>query len=255
MKKILIGYISNTKGIIAIGAVIEYDTNALTLLSITGENGWSNPSYNENNGKIATTRNDYATGNETVLRMTFKVNETSANSAWIRVNNFQVSDGEGESNLGGSYATITIKEKATTNPDPITPEEPDPVTPPTQTNPTEPTKPSNSNQSSGSTKRPSTNKPSTNNNNNNSNNTTNTNTVDEPETNTNVENEITETNTEPTEKRNIDALIQYPDPVNTNNSAESSSDGKGIIYAIGIVGAILILTIIVAIVKSSSKEE
>lgn len=252
-----ISNISGTKGIIAMGAVIEYDKNALTLLSITGENGWSNPSYNESNGKIATTRNDYGTENETVIKMTFKVNETSANSAWVKVNNFQVSDGDGEINLGGSSKTITIKDKTTTNPDPITPSEPDPVTPsdPDPVTPTKPTTPGNNNQGSGTTNKPSGNKKPSTSNNNNSNNTTNT--VDEAETNTNVENETieTNTNTEPTEKRNIDALIKYPEPVNTNNSAAGSSEGKGVIYAIGVIGAIMVLIMIIAIVKSSSKEK
>lgn len=249
-----ISNISGTKGIIAMGAVIEYDKNALTLLSITGENGWSNPSYNESNGKIATTRNDYGTENETVIKMTFKVNETSANSAWVKVNNFQVSDGDGEINLGGSSKTITIKDKTTTNPDPIKPSEPDPVIP-SDPDPVTPTTPNNNNQGSGTTNKPSGNKRPSTSNNNNSNNTTNT--VDETETNTNVENEIieTNTNTEPTEKRNIDALIKYPEPVNTNNSAAGSSEGKGVIYAIGVIGAIMVLIMIIAIVKSSSKEK
>ncbi len=226
-----------TKGIIAIGAVIEYDKNSLTLLSLTGENGWSNPFYNEENGKITAVKNNFATKDETILKMTFKVNESAGNSAWVKVNNFQVSDGDEEIDVGGSSATISIKDKNIQNPEP-------PVNPGDNTN---------NNQNQG------TNKPNTGNNrpsnkpnggsNIPNNNTTDTNTVDETNTN-NITNENMNENTN--EKRNIDALINYPVVDNTKNTSTESSSGKGVIYAICIIGAILVVVIMVSIVKSSA---
>ena len=54
---IKISNLQTTKGIIAIGATLEYDKNNLTFIDIEGQNKWSDPFYNEVNGKITSVKN------------------------------------------------------------------------------------------------------------------------------------------------------------------------------------------------------
>ena len=108
-----ISNLQTTKGIIAIGAVVSYDTDSLTLVSIEGQNKWSDPFHNPSNGKITSFKNELSTKNENVFKITFKVNEKgkAKKSAWVKISNFEISDGEGEKNCGGNSINIAIEEK------------------------------------------------------------------------------------------------------------------------------------------------
>lgn len=112
-----ISNLQTTKGIIAIGAVLSYDTNSLTLVDIEGENKWSDPLHNSSNGKITSFKNKLSTSNEDVFKITFEVNEKgkAGESAWIKIDNFEISDGDEEKNCGGSYINIAIGEQSSGN--------------------------------------------------------------------------------------------------------------------------------------------
>lgn len=98
-----------SKGIIAIGAVLEYDKNSLTLEEIEGENKWSDPMYNDETGRLIAVKNQFATKDENVFKITFKVNEKAKKNTWVKVGNFEISDGKEEKNVGGNSITIPIK--------------------------------------------------------------------------------------------------------------------------------------------------
>lgn len=55
------------KGLIALGGKIEYDRDSLELVKLEGESKWARPSYNEDNGKFATDRDDYGTDDEVMF--------------------------------------------------------------------------------------------------------------------------------------------------------------------------------------------
>ena len=44
--------LNTSKGVAVLMGTIEFDANSLTLVKIEGQNGWSAPSYNKNNGKF-----------------------------------------------------------------------------------------------------------------------------------------------------------------------------------------------------------
>jgi LPXTG-motif cell wall-anchored protein len=86
-------------GIIALGATLEYDKDALTLVSIDGVNGWTKPTYNEANGKLVTDRNNFSTGNETVFKITFKANKTINSNDLVQLKDIAVADEDIETKL------------------------------------------------------------------------------------------------------------------------------------------------------------
>lgn len=110
-----ISNLQTTKGIIAIGASLSYDTNSLTLVDIEGANDWSDPLYSSSSGKLTSLNNKLSTSNGTVFKITFEVNEKgkATNNAWIKINNFEISDGDEENNCGGSSINIIIEEPNT----------------------------------------------------------------------------------------------------------------------------------------------
>lgn len=110
---VAISSLQTTKGIIAIGAELSYDTKSLTLVDIEGENKWSAPFYSSSTGKLTSVKNKLSTNNENVFKIIFEVNEKgkAGNSAWIKINNFEISDGDEEKNCGGNSINITIADE------------------------------------------------------------------------------------------------------------------------------------------------
>jgi hypothetical protein len=107
--------IQSDRGIIALGANLEYDKNNLTLVKMEGENGWSTPSYNESNGKLVTERNGLTTSDETIFKITFKVKDTTSTENAITLNNLSVADGNQETSLKSSNITIKTAAKITSD--------------------------------------------------------------------------------------------------------------------------------------------
>lgn len=139
--------IQTEKGIIALGATLEYDKNSLTLQGMSGQNSWANPSYNEANGKLIMDRGSATSSNETILKITFKVKENATGNATITLKNISVSDGVEEIVVPNITKNITVKTETTT---PNTPAAPvTPTVPSTPNTPSQPIAPSNKNHSDG----------------------------------------------------------------------------------------------------------
>lgn len=108
-----ISNIQMDKGIIALGGRIEYDKDSLELIKLEGQNSWATPSYNENNGKFATDRGDYGTGDETIFKIIFKVKEESQKNVVITLVEASGSNGKDEVELKDIKTAITVKDGIT----------------------------------------------------------------------------------------------------------------------------------------------
>ena len=245
---VAISNLQTTKGIIAIGAVVNYDTASLTLVSIEGQNKWSDPFHNSSNGKITSFKNELSTKNENVFKITFKVNEKgkAKKSAWVKISNFEISDGEGEKNCGGNSINIAIEEKNTgslgsNNQGNNNTQKPG--------NTTNNTKPGNSNQNTQTTKpNTETTKPSGSGSNNvqggNAKNETTNNTINNVEENS-IGN-VVENNTISNDEVNNTIQNTVSDEV---KSKEDKKMSKGLFVTISIVSVIAIIGILFAITK------
>ena len=245
---VAISNLQTTKGIIAIGAVVSYDTDSLTLVSIEGQNKWSDPFHNPSNGKITSFKNELSTKNENVFKITFKVNEKgkAKKSAWVKISNFEISDGEGEKNCGGNSINIAIEEKnsgssGSNNQGSNNTQKPG--------NTTNNTKPGNSNQNTQTTKpNTETTKPSGSGSNNvqggNVKNETTNNTINNVEENS-IGN-VVENNTISNDEVNNTIQNTVSDEV---KSKEDKKMSKGLFVTISIVSVIAIIGILFAITK------
>lgn len=80
-------------GIIALDGTLEYDKQNLEYVKMEGQNGWSTPVYNSSNGKFVTDKNAFATKNETVFKIIFKVKQTQKQNQVITLKDVTVADG------------------------------------------------------------------------------------------------------------------------------------------------------------------
>lgn len=131
---VVLSNVQSEKGIIALGATLEYDTNILEIVKMEGKNGWTTPSYNENNGKMITDRSGLTTDNEIMFQITFKIKDQSQKNATISLKDISVSNGDEETKVNNTSNTITIKSETsnsntnTTNNTPDTTEKDDKIT-------------------------------------------------------------------------------------------------------------------------------
>lgn len=106
---VVLSNIQDEKGIIAIGGKLEYDKDSLELVKIEAQGDWTKPSYNEANGKFATDRdNNYATKDETVFKVTFKVKEESKKVLTITLKDIVASNGKEDIKSDNASKDITI---------------------------------------------------------------------------------------------------------------------------------------------------
>lgn len=96
------------KGIIALGATLEYDDANLEFVKVEGKNGWATPSYNEENGKLVADRNEPATKAETAFEITFKSKDAAKKDIEITLKDVSLSDGDEEVKPDNATAKITI---------------------------------------------------------------------------------------------------------------------------------------------------
>ncbi len=105
--------IQSERGIIAIEATLEYEKDCLTLSKMEGQNSWDTPikglSYNESNGKLVIDKKGLAKSNETILKITFKENETNNKNTTVSLRNIVVADGTAPAKVADATKTITIK--------------------------------------------------------------------------------------------------------------------------------------------------
>ncbi len=113
--------IQSERGIIAIEATLEYEKDCLTLSKMEGQNGWDTPiknlSYNETNGKLVIAKEGLAKNNETILKITFVVNDTNKKNTTVSLKNIIVADGTAPATISNALTNVTIKEETTPNPD------------------------------------------------------------------------------------------------------------------------------------------
>ena len=102
--------IQDEKGIIALGGTLEYDKNSLQLVKMEAQGNWTKPSFNEANGKFVTDRdNNYATKDETVFKIIFKVKEESKKDITITLKDISASNGKEDIKTDNVSKVITIK--------------------------------------------------------------------------------------------------------------------------------------------------
>lgn len=122
--------IQSERGFIALEAVLEYDKTSLTLVKMQGQNEWSNPikdlSYNEATGKLVIDKNGLAKSDEVILKLTFKVNESSKDTTAITLKDIKASDATTPTQV----ATVTKNIKIVTQVIPTDPTNPTPDTKP-----------------------------------------------------------------------------------------------------------------------------
>lgn len=129
--EVKISNIQSERGIIALEGILEYDKESITLIKMEGQNDWSTPikdlSYNESNGKLVIDKKGLAKGDETILKLVFKANETSKKNNIIILKDITIADGILPSTVVNTYKYITVKE-GTENPIPNPPvdQKPDP---------------------------------------------------------------------------------------------------------------------------------
>lgn len=102
--------IQDEKGIIALGGTLEYDKSSLELVKMVPQGDWTKPSYNEANGKFVTDRDkNYATKDESVFKIIFKVKEESKKDLTISIKDISASNGKEDIKTDNVSKVITIK--------------------------------------------------------------------------------------------------------------------------------------------------
>lgn len=107
--------ISSIRGLVSLGATLEYNKKSLKLKSIQGVGDYSTPAFNEENGKILIER-DPTNHNATMFTMTFEVLNTD--NVKVELTKISVSDGTGLTTLDDQSYTPTIKQEVTPTPTP-----------------------------------------------------------------------------------------------------------------------------------------
>lgn len=110
-----ISNIQMDKGIVAIGGKIEYDRDSLELVRLEGQDKWARPSYNDDNGKFATDRDDYGTSDEVIFKIIFNVKEQSKENLTITVSELAGSNGKDEVKPNSISTNVKVK-NGTSNP-------------------------------------------------------------------------------------------------------------------------------------------
>lgn len=115
-----ISNIQSDRGVISLGATLEYDKDSLTLVKMEGKNGWETPaegvSYNPENGAIAITRGGLGKSNETIFRIIFKATDSSRKNPTVTLKDITVADGTQPVKITTVSKNITIKD-GNDNPD------------------------------------------------------------------------------------------------------------------------------------------
>ncbi len=108
--------LSSDKGIISLGAVLEYDKTVLQYVKIAGVGEWGKPSFNEENGKLVADRSDLGKNDEAVFKVTFKVISDSDSISNVKIKDIEVSGGDGAFTLNGASQDVKIKSGSSQKP-------------------------------------------------------------------------------------------------------------------------------------------
>ena len=102
--------LKSDKGINALIGSLKYDESSLELIKMEGQNEWTNPVYNEEEGTFLIDRNEYLTADGTFIKATFKVKEDSKPNTYISIEEISVSNEDEEIELNSASKDIEIKE-------------------------------------------------------------------------------------------------------------------------------------------------
>lgn len=91
---------STGRGLISLGGQLEYDTNLLERISVTGQNGWKldNNSFNVTNFKFITDNNNLITEDGAMFKIRFMVKDTidKTTDSMIKLKGISASGGDGK---------------------------------------------------------------------------------------------------------------------------------------------------------------
>lgn len=258
------------RGIVGLGAIIEYDTNVLELkYRAEGCTNWENASIGSTTNRFATTRNKdennnaYSKSNEEIIKIQFTVKEvTSEATTKVSLKNIELSNGSLYRIENTSSGSITIKPKTVIPTEPDKPDEPDePDIPNTDEQPGEPNQPNtpdnNQNKPNNSTTTDNTSKS------NHSNQTNHSNSLDENEnSNNDINGDIDENNNQ--EQNNITNTLNVEDSLVNEDSkiindtvpelGKKGSIGKYIIIFISIcLGCALLFAIRIVLLNKKTR--
>ncbi len=108
-------FVNIQEGLISLAGQLEYDTNILEKVSITGQNGWKldQNSLNEANFKFITDNDEYVTEAGEMFRIKFKVKDTitKATETIIKVKGISASGGYGVIETNDAQIAIKIKKE------------------------------------------------------------------------------------------------------------------------------------------------
>lgn len=106
-----ISNLQSENGIVALGAILDYDKTALDLKEVIGENEWV-AQIGKNKSKIVAYSGKKVIKDENVMKLTFVIKkDTTANNTWIKVSNFEISDGNEEITVSPATLNISVQDK------------------------------------------------------------------------------------------------------------------------------------------------
>lgn len=114
-----------TNGINAFGLTFGYDKNVfetVTSADTTGQNGWSNPTYNDQTGAMVTDNSSFMKTDGAIMTITLKVKagiaDTTSN---ISITGISASNGDADISSADSKLAITVKNDTNSNTNTTTP--------------------------------------------------------------------------------------------------------------------------------------
>ncbi len=105
--------VQDDSGLITITGTVKYDKNALTLVKLEKQGNWTDPVYNEANGKFVTDRNGPTTSNEAIFKATFKANDNASGETAVSIEAIEASNGATDIKTDNVSTTIKIGKQTT----------------------------------------------------------------------------------------------------------------------------------------------
>lgn len=101
--------LNSDKGVIITGAKLEYDKNKLECIGMDAGEGWSEPTYNLNSGKLIVDRKkEYQTSDGNMFKMKFKVISNQKENSEIVLKDIELADGDQEVKIADTSMAVTL---------------------------------------------------------------------------------------------------------------------------------------------------
>ena len=133
--------IQDENGIFGISAVLKYDEKSLEYIEMEGQEGWETPTYYEDSGIVILLRDkEYATTDQTVCKIKFKIIDANQESMRISLEDIVASNGDIDITLGETSENVKDEGIVPILPEPTEPTTPEPSNPePINPQPVDPT--------------------------------------------------------------------------------------------------------------------